>query len=54
LSERVGELQDTRDTVQARLDSQRSFQQRLTAQLANAGGYVARNAVVTYLSVASL
>lgn len=50
----LSELQDTRDTVQARLDSQRSFQQLLTAQLANAGGYVARNAVVTYLSVASL
>lgn len=54
VSARVSELQDARDDVQARLDSQRNFQQLLTAQLANAGGFVARNAVVTYLSVASL
>lgn len=54
LSEQVSQLQDTRSNVQARLDSQRDFQQLLTAQLASAGGFVARNAVVTYLSVASL
>ena len=35
------------------LDVQKSYQQRLASQLANAGGYVARNAVATYLNVAS-
>jgi len=54
LSPRPEESQATRNTDQARLDNQRSFQQRLAAQLAGAGGYVARNAVATYFSVASL
>lgn len=37
-----------------RLDVQKSFQQRLAAQLANTGGYVARNAVVSYFNVAAM
>lgn len=54
LSVRVADLENTHNRAQERLDSQKSFQQRLAAQLANAGGYVARNAVTTYLNVATM
>lgn len=54
LSAREEGGQTARYAEQARLDYQKSFQQRLASQLAGAGGYVARNAVATYFSVASL
>lgn len=54
LSERASELRATRDNAQARLDSQRSFQQLLASQLASAGSFVARNAVASYLTVSVL
>ena len=54
LSARANEPASNRNPIQDRLDIQKSYQQRLAAQLANAGGYVARNAVATYFSVASL
>lgn len=54
LSARVNDLENTRSATPERLDNQKNFQQRLAAQLANAGGYVARNAVATYFNVASL
>lgn len=46
--------QETSESVRARLEFQRSFQQLQASQLFRADSYVARNAVVTYLSVASL
>ena len=39
--------------AQARLEDQKNYQQRLASQLAGAGSYAARNAVVTYLSVSA-
>lgn len=54
LSTRTNELETSRHVAHPRLDHQKSFQQHLAAQLAHAGGYVARNAVATYFSVASM
>ena len=54
LSAGVEESKTKSNNTQVRLDTQKNFQQRLAAQLAGAGGYVARNAVVTYFNVASL
>lgn len=54
LNGQSSEQEETRSDAQARIDSRKNFQQLLAAQLANAGGYVARNAVTTYFSVAAL
>lgn len=54
LSARRNEVENSRLTIQDRLDTQKVGQQRLAAQLSNAGGYAARNAVTTYFNVASL
>ena len=53
LSARVKESEPVREDTQAqaRLEVQKNYQQRLASQLAGAGSYAARNAVVTYLSV---
>lgn len=40
-----------RSSAQARLEAQKAFQQRLASQLAGAGSYAARNAVVSYLNI---
>lgn len=45
---------DARNEEQARVAQRESSRELLTAQLANAGGFVARNAVLTYFSVAAL
>lgn len=45
---------DARNEAQATAEQRDSFKELLTAQLANAGSYIARNAVVTYFSVAAL
>ena len=54
LGARANEPEAARDAASARLENQKSFQQHLATQLAQAGGYVARNAVATYFSVASM
>lgn len=54
LSARGHGAEVSRTISQPKLDIQKSFQQHLAAHLANAGGYVARNAVATYFSVASM
>jgi flagellar capping protein FliD len=54
LSVRGNELENSRSVSQTQLDRQKTFQQRLATQLANVGGYGARNAVTTYFNVASL
>ncbi len=54
LSARPSNQENNRNSSQERLDTQKNYQQRLAAQLANAGGFVARNAVATYFNVASL
>lgn len=45
---------DARNEAQATAEQRDSFKELLAAQLANAGSYIARNAVVTYFSVAAL
>lgn len=45
---------DARNEAQATAAQRDSFKELLAAQLANAGGYIARNAVITYFSVAAL
>lgn len=42
------------EEAETRAAQRESFRELLAAQLANAGGYVARNAVATYFSVAAL
>lgn len=46
--------EDARNEEQTRIAQRESFRELLAAQLANAGGYSARNAVTTYFSVAAL
>lgn len=46
--------EDARNEEQSKVTQRESFRELLAAQLANAGGYVARNAVATYFSVAAL
>lgn len=53
-AEKTQEERDGERDTQARLENRKNFQQLLAAQLANAGSYVARNAVATYFSVAAL
>lgn len=52
--QRLSAATDGGGALPPRLDAQKSFQQRLAAQLANTGGYVARNAVVSYFNVAAM
>ena len=46
--------EDVLNEDQSIVAQRESFRELLAAQLANAGGYVARNAVATYFSVAAL
>lgn len=54
LNDQINDAEKAGDDARERLDQKKDFQQLQKAQLAQAGGYAARNAVVTYLSVASL
>jgi len=54
LSAQSNHLENSRSVSQAELDRHQSVQQGLATQLANVGGYGARNAVTTYFKVASL
>ncbi len=54
LSVRINELENTRNTAQGYLDTQKNSQQFMAAQFPSTGSYAARNAVATYFSVASL
>lgn len=54
LSVRVKELGNTFNKAQGYIDTQKTFQQSLSAQMTNSGGFTASNAVAAYASVSAL